>query len=157
MRLILPKLYNLGFEMKAKQENFNKGRYGEDLALQYLLKKGYELVDQNYSTEMGPKGELDLIMRDGDRLVFIEVKYKYNDRLGIPEEMIGKSKLAQVKRIAQIYVVLEKPKEEKFRIDAECILGDKLNLLTACLSNKLAPSVSLANSFKCLFLISALS
>ncbi len=112
--------------MKIKTENFNKGRYGEQMALEYLTKKGYELIDQNYSTEMGPKGELDLIMRDGDRLVFIEVKYKYNDRLGVPEEMIGKSKLAQVKRIAQIYVVLEKPKEEKFRIDAVCILGDKL-------------------------------
>jgi len=126
MKAILLKLYNLELEMKVKAENFNKGRYGEGLALEYLLKKGYELVDQNYAIEIPFKGEIDLIMRDKDRLVFIEVKYKYDDRFGIPEEMIDKNKLSKVKRIAQIYVVLEKPKEEKFRIDAVCILRDKL-------------------------------
>jgi putative endonuclease len=109
--------------MRIKQENYNKGKYGEKVALEYLLKKGYELVEQNYSIDIG---EIDLIMRDKDRLVFVEVKYKYNDKLGIPEEMIGKSKLAQVKRVAEIYVFLNKPKEEKFRIDAVCILGDQI-------------------------------
>jgi len=110
--------------MKVKAENFNKGRYGEEVALKYLQEKGYELVEQNFTNEYGTKGEIDLIMRDKDRLVFIEVKYKYNDKMGLPEEAIGKSKLAQVKRIAQIYVVMKRPKEEKFRIDAVCILGD---------------------------------
>lgn len=112
--------------MKVKTENFNKGRYGEEVALKYLQEKGFELVDRNFVNEMGPKGELDLIMRDKDRLVFIEVKYKSDDRFGLPEEMIDKRKLAQVKRIAQIYVVLEKPIEDKFRIDAVCILGDQI-------------------------------
>lgn len=123
---ISPKRYNLESEMRAKTENFSKGRYGEKVALEYLLKKGYELVDQNFSTNMGIKGEIDLIMRDKDRLVFVEVKYKYNDKLGIPEEMIDKRKLSKIKRVAEIYIVLNKPKEEKFRIDAVCILGDKL-------------------------------
>lgn len=112
--------------MKIKKENFNKGRYGEKVALEYLLKKGYELVDQNYSIEIPFKGEIDLIMRDKDRLVFVEVKYKYNDRLGIPEDMIDKRKLSRIKKIAEIYIVLKKPKEDKFRIDAVCILGEKL-------------------------------
>lgn len=121
-----PRRYSLESGMKAKTENYNKGRKGEEIALEYLQKKGYELVDQNYSTKIGPKGEIDLIMRDKDRLIFVEVKYKQDDRFGLPEEMIDNRKLAQVKRIAQIYVVLEKPKEEKFRIDAVCILGDQI-------------------------------
>ncbi len=112
--------------MKAKTENFNKGRYGEQIALEYLEKKGYELVDKNFTNEYGIKGEIDLIMRNKDRLVFIEVKYKYNDRLGIPEDMIDRSKLSKIRKIAEIYVVIKKPKEEKFRIDAVCILGDKI-------------------------------
>ena len=112
--------------MKVKKENFNKGRYGEKVALEYLLKKGYELVDQNFSTNLGIKGEIDLIMRDKDRLVFVEVKYKYNDRLGIPEEMIDRQKISKIKRVAEIYIVLNKPKDEKFRIDAVCILGNNL-------------------------------
>jgi len=109
--------------MKIKTENYNKGKYGEEVALKYLQNKGYELVEQNYSIDIG---EIDLIMKDKDRLVFIEVKYKYNDKLGIPEEMIGKTKLAKVKRVAEVYVFLMKPREEKFRIDAVCILGDKI-------------------------------
>lgn len=121
-----PKRYSLEFEMKAKTENFNKGRYGEQVALEYLLEKGYELVDQNFSTNLGIKGEIDLIMRDKDRLVFVEVKYKYNDRLGVPEEMIDKRKISKIKRVAEIYIVLNKPKEEKFRIDAVCILGNQI-------------------------------
>lgn len=123
MIVILPKHYNFVLKMRVKTENFSKGRYGEKVALDYLLKKGYELVEQNYSIEIG---EIDLIMRDKDRLVFVEVKYKYSDKLGIPEDMIGKSKLAKVKRVAEIYVFLNKPKEEKFRIDAVCILEDKI-------------------------------
>ncbi|MFA7301179.1 MAG: YraN family protein [Candidatus Shapirobacteria bacterium] len=112
--------------MKNKEQNFNKGRYGEKVALEYLLKKGYTLVDQNFSTDLGVKGEIDLIMKDKDRLVFVEVKYKYNDRLGVPEEMIDKRKIAKVKRIADVYIVLKKPQEEQFRIDAVCILGNLL-------------------------------
>ena len=112
--------------MSIKTENFKKGRYGEEVALKYLQEKGYELVEQNFTNIYGPKGEIDLIMRDKDRLIFVEVKYKYNDRLGLPEDAIGKSKLAQVKRISQIYVAMNRPKEEKFRIDAVCILGDKI-------------------------------
>lgn len=112
--------------MKVKTENFNKGRYGEEVALKYLQDKGYELVERNFTNEYGGRGEIDLIMKDKDRLVFVEVKYKYNDKMGLPEEAIGKTKLAQVKRIAQIYVVLKQPKEEKFRIDAVCILGDQI-------------------------------
>ena len=123
---ILPKRYSLESEMKTKTENFSKGRYGEKVALEYLLKKGYELIDQNYGIKIPFKGEIDLIMRDKDRLVFVEVKYKYNDRLGVPEEMIDKRKISKIKRVAEIYTVLNKPKEEKFRIDAICILGNNL-------------------------------
>lgn len=112
--------------MRAKTENFNKGRYGEEVALQYLTKKGYEFVDRNFTTNMGIKGEIDLIMRDKEWLVFVEVKYKYNDKLGIPEDMIDKRKISKIKRVAEIYIVLNKPTEERFRIDAVCILGDKL-------------------------------
>lgn len=126
MTITLPKHYNFESEMKTKEENFNKGRYGEKVALEYLLKKGYELVEQNFSITIPFKGEIDLIMRDKDRLVFVEVKYKYNDKLGIPEEMIDWRKLGQIRRIAEIYIVLNKPKEDRFRIDAVCILGDQI-------------------------------
>ncbi len=109
-----------------KQFNYKKGRYGENIAKEYLVKKGYIFIEANFENKIG---EIDLIMSDEDWLVFIEVKYKSDDRLGIPEEMIDKHKIWQVKRTAESYLV-EKKREmknfEKYRIDAVCILGNEI-------------------------------
>jgi putative endonuclease len=106
-----------------KQFNYKKGREGEDLAKKYLINKGYGFIEANFENKIG---EIDLIMRDKDWLVFVEVKYKRDDRMGIPEEMISSRKIWQVKRVAESYLV-EKKREigyfEKYRIDAICILG----------------------------------
>ena len=82
---------------------FNKktGGIGESLALEYLLKKGFELVLRNYSTRFG---EIDLIMRDKDVLVFVEVKAKKSQDWGTPEEMFTRSKYRKVKNMAVIYL-----------------------------------------------------
>jgi putative endonuclease len=106
-----------------KYENYNKGRRGERVALEYLVKKGYALVEENYENKLG---EIDLVMTDKDWLVFVEVKYKYDDYLGIPEEMIDKRKLFRIRRIAESYVFLNKPKQNRYRIDAVCILGGQI-------------------------------
>jgi putative endonuclease len=105
-----------------KKENYNKGKNGEEMALEFLLKKGFELVEMNYENKIG---EIDLIMIDKDWLVFVEVKLKVGDKFGTPEEMINKKKMSQIKRVAESYLVLEKKKIkrfEKFRIDAVCIM-----------------------------------
>lgn len=110
-----------------KKENYNKGRSGEEMALKFLMEKGFELIEQNYENYLG---EIDLIMADKDTLVFIEVKLKVGDRFGIPEEMIGKNKLSKVKRVAESYLVINKKIKkqfEKYRIDAVCLVVDKSN------------------------------
>jgi putative endonuclease len=108
-----------------KKENYNKGKNGEEMALEFLLKKGFKLIETNYENKIG---EIDLIMIDEDWLVFVEVKLKVGDKFGTPEEMINKRKLAQIKRVAESYLVLEKNKIKKFnkfRIDAVCIVLDE--------------------------------
>lgn len=108
--------------MKIKTENYNKGKNGEEKARDFLMKKGFGLIEMNYENNIG---EIDLIMTDKDWLVFVEVKLKVGDRFGIPEEMINKKKLAQIKRVAESYLVLENIKIkqfEKYRIDAVCIV-----------------------------------
>ncbi len=82
---------------------FNKktGGIGESLALEYLLKKGFELVLRNYSTRFG---EIDLIMRDKDVLVFVEVKAKKSEDWGTPEEMFTQSKYRKVKNMGVVYL-----------------------------------------------------
>ena len=105
-----------------KTENYNKGKNGEEKAKDFLLKKGFGLVEMNYENKIG---EIDLIMIDKDWLVFVEVKLKVGDKFGTPEEMINKRKLSQVKRVAESYLVLENKKVKqfkKYRIDGVCIV-----------------------------------
>jgi len=111
---------------KIKTENYHKGKYGENIAKEYLIKKGFVFIEANYKNKIG---EIDLIMSDQDWLVFVEVKYKSDDRLGIPEEMIDKRKIWQVKRTAESYLYENKKMAktfEKYRIDAVCILGEEI-------------------------------
>jgi len=107
---------------RNKIQNYNKGKEGEEIAREFLVKKGFNLIESNYSNNLG---EIDLIMSDKDWLVFVEVKLKIGDKFGHPEEMIGRNKLSQIKRVAQLFLVLESPiadKFEKYRIDAVCIV-----------------------------------
>jgi len=107
---------------KVADKNYLKGKGGEEMAKEFLMKKGFELVEMNYENVIG---EIDLIMIDKDWLVFVEVKLKVGDKFGTPEEMINKRKLSQVKRVAESYLVLEKKKVKqfkKYRIDAVCIM-----------------------------------
>ncbi|MFZ2153392.1 MAG: YraN family protein [Microgenomates group bacterium] len=106
-----------------KKENYNKGKVGEDTAKRYLIDQGFSFIESNYDTDIG---EIDLIMSDRDTLVFVEVKYKSDDRMGLPEEMINKRKIAQVRRVAELYLLKNSQMRrnfEKYRIDAVCILG----------------------------------
>jgi putative endonuclease len=109
--------------MKIKEQNYNKGKYGEGEARFYLENTGYEFIEANFTVDIG---EIDLIMTKDDWLVFVEVKYKSDDYLGLPEDMVTPAKLNQVKRVAEIYLMnnpLLKKKYEKYRVDAVCILG----------------------------------
>lgn len=84
-----------------KKFNRQIGEVGERAAEEVLVKKGYELVLRNFSTRFG---EIDLVMRDGGRLVFVEVKTKKGLKFGTPEEMFTRGKYSKVKRMATVYL-----------------------------------------------------
>ena len=112
---------------KTKEQNYNKGKLGENLALDYLTKKGYRLIERNFTTEIG---EIDLIMAHKKILRFIEVKLKVGDKFGTPEEMISHTKLAQIKRVAQAGLIINpgwKIEFEMMQIEAVCIVVDEDN------------------------------
>jgi len=109
----------------SKFKNYKKGKEGEEIAREFLIKKGFNLIKSNYSNKLG---EIDLIMNDKDWLVFVEVKLKIGDKFGHPEEMINKNKLSRIKRIAEGFLVLEQEiakKFRKYRIDAVCVVLDE--------------------------------
>ncbi|MFA5532481.1 MAG: YraN family protein [Candidatus Shapirobacteria bacterium] len=108
----------------SKFKNYKKGREGEEIAREFLIKKGFRLIESNYNNKLG---EIDLIMVDKDILIFVEVKLKVGDRFGTPEEMINKYKLSRIRRIAEGFLILETIAKnyQKYRIDAVCIVLDE--------------------------------
>jgi putative endonuclease len=80
------------------------GRGGEARAKAYLEKKGYAALRQNYRS--GPR-EIDLVMRDGDTVVFVEVKSRSKTRFGTPAEFVTLEKRRQLTRAAEAYLQQE--------------------------------------------------
>ena len=84
-----------------KVQNRETGQKAENLAVKELLKKGYSILESNFSNRFG---EIDIIAKDKDTLVFVEVKAKTGAEFGLPEEMISAGKLRKVKNMATIYM-----------------------------------------------------
>lgn len=97
------------------------GREGEDLACKLLLEKGFRIIERNF--RFG-KGEIDIIARDGETLVFVEVKYRQNLEYGEPEYAITPLKVRQIRRIAECYLYMKKIEESDCRFDAVAILEE---------------------------------
>jgi len=83
-----------------KQYNRDTGQHAEDLAAQALMDKGYTILERNFGNKFG---EIDIIARNGDTLVFVEVKAKKGTEYGSPEEMISRGKLAKIRHMAMVY------------------------------------------------------
>ncbi len=84
-----------------KVNNRETGRLAETLATKALLEKGYSILESNFSNRYG---EIDIIAKDKDILVFVEVKSKIGTEFGLPEEMISRGKLKRIKNMATIYM-----------------------------------------------------
>ena len=89
------------------KEEVNKRRIGscfEQAACAYLRKKGYRLREANFRIR---SGEIDLIMEDGDTLVFVEVKYRSTGSCGRGEEHVDRRKQRTIINVAEYYLLRE--------------------------------------------------
>ena len=87
-----------------------QGTAAEDLALRYLEARGLNLVTRNFRCRTG---ELDLIMRDGEQLVFVEVRSRRHARYGTPAESVTRTKQQRLLRAAAFYL-------QRQRLDPPC-------------------------------------
>ncbi len=94
------------------------GRWGETLAADYLTQKGYVLLERNART---PYGELDLVMRQGEATVFVEVKTRASPLFGLPEESITSRKQAHLLNAAQAYLQSHPEMAGDWRVDVVAI------------------------------------
>lgn len=79
----------------------NRGQQAEQIACDYLQQHGLQLITQNYHCR---RGEIDLIMRDADTLVFVEVRARRSDRFGSALESITADKQSRIIATAQQYL-----------------------------------------------------
>lgn len=95
-----------------------KGRLGEQIAQDFLIKKGYQILEKNYRYK---RSEIDLIALINGTLIFIEVKLRKNEKFGFPEEFVSKRKEELIKEAAENYI-FEKDWKKNIRFDIISIL-----------------------------------
>lgn len=74
------------------------GAYGESVAQRHLAEQGMLLLDRNWRCD---RGEIDLVLRDGDVLVVCEVKTRTSDDFGSPHEAVSEAKLDRLRELAE--------------------------------------------------------
>jgi putative endonuclease len=100
------------------------GKVGEDLAVMYLKRMGYRIVERNFRT---PFGEIDIIAKDGDTLVFVEVKRRISPL--DPLEAITPLKIRQITKVAHLYLKARGKKEPECRFDVVAVHDKKVKLI----------------------------
>ena len=103
-------------------ERAETGRAGESLAAQWLERRGLEILARNHRT---PRGEVDLVCRDGNVICVVEVRTKRSEEMGTPEESIDRRKARRVVAAATDWAVRHGGLERPMRFDVVAIvLGD---------------------------------
>jgi putative endonuclease len=95
------------------------GAYGERLASRYLQAAGLVLLDSNWRCR---EGEVDLILRDGDDVVFCEVKTRRSDAYGTPAEAVAPAKVRRLRRIAACWLAERTVRPRQVRFDVVSVL-----------------------------------
>ena len=106
--------------MQNKQQKF--GDIGETLAVWYLKKNGYKILEQNYRTKLG---EIDIIAKDKKTLVFVEVKTRRSIRYGNPKWAVTPKKQRTISMVALSYLKATKQSNARARFDVVAILHNQ--------------------------------
>lgn len=101
------------------EARINLGKQGEELAASYLKNLGFSVLERNYRQKTG---EIDIIARDGDCLVFVEVKTRKGLLFGQPFEAVTTKKQGQLSRVALDYLSRNKLLDQPARFDVVSIL-----------------------------------
>lgn len=106
------------------------GDFGEDCAYNYLKEKGYQILERNH---LSKKGEVDIIAKDDDTVVFVEVKTRKNSNYGFPCEYVDYKKQQRIINCAKLYTIDSVDLSIRFDVievyytKAENLILDKIN------------------------------
>ena len=106
---------------RDKPSHLQKGDAAERLAADYLQTQGLQWVASNFRSK---RGELDLVMREGETLVIVEVRYRQSERFGGALASITRQKQARIIAATQHYVIIHRLSQCAIRFDVVAIAGD---------------------------------
>ena len=110
---------------KFTSETQKIGQLGEDVAVRFLMKQGYEIIDRNFTKKCG---ELDIVAKNKDKIHFVEVKTVSCENLYRPEENVSPRKLKRMARAIQIYMVQKRVSyETDWQTDIITVILDPTN------------------------------
>lgn len=110
-----------------KTKNQRKvGALYEKAAGKYLEDNGYRIVEYNFRCRMG---EIDIVAKDGEVLVFCEVKYRSNEDTGHPLEAVGLRKQRVITKCAMYYLTIRNCFHCPCRFDVISVEGEKITLV----------------------------
>lgn len=90
------------------------GKVGEEIASKFLKQKGYQILERNFQTR---EGEIDIIAKDKEEYVFVEVKTRRNKKYGQPLDAIDKRKINHLKMVIRYYLYIHQLENQFIRID----------------------------------------
>ena len=103
--------------------NIQKGKIGENIALKYLINNKADILETNYRIK---SGEIDIIAKINEELVFIEVKSRSNINFGYPSEAVDNKKIRKIINTAKYYILKHSLNNVAIRFDViEIYLKDK--------------------------------
>ncbi len=112
-----------------KKQTKSAGNFGEDVATDFLRKKGYRILDRNYANTKGRRlGELDIVAEYKGEIVFVEVKTReWKENAPLPEESVTRTKLHRLEKIAVSYLRAKKREAFPYHFDVLSIFLDAMN------------------------------
>lgn len=108
-------------DKRAKPTAKQTGDWGEAQAVSWLEERGHQVIGRNLHT---PYGEIDILTRKEDRLIFVEVKTRKSTRFGLPEEAINERKIKYLVESAEYYLQEHPDLDADWQIDVIAIQHD---------------------------------
>jgi putative endonuclease len=109
---------------QPKPTRLKYGAHGEDKATEHLQSAGYEILARNYRHD---RAEIDIVARDGETVVFVEVKARRSKEFGRPEEAVGDAKRGQIRKAAQGFLLEHNLEDAPCRFDVLAIFNGDIN------------------------------
>lgn len=97
------------------------GKTGEDLAIKYLKSNKFKILDRNFRCSLG---ELDIVAREKDTIIFIEVKTRRSADIVEPFESVGRKKQEKIRALAEFYLQEKNCADFEVRFDVISIVSD---------------------------------